>query len=129
MIVAANSALLGAMYQIYDNPLLATFVKYITQRYRSVRDGKSEEQRVGDVQRNIFLSFSLMYKFNLFSAEFMLEIIVHLCENFSELNLEIITLVISNAGHKIRSDNPGILKVHDDFDSNINICSSASSIS
>ena len=53
-----------------------------------------------------------MYDFNLYSADFMLEIILHLCEEFSELNLELISLIILNAGFKIRSDNPGILKVN-----------------
>eukprot|EP01052_Picozoa_sp_SAG31_P026958 SAG31_NODE_2483_length_5627_cov_3.161390_3_plen_131_part_00 len=50
------------------------------------------------------------YLFNLVTPKLLYDLIRLLCKNMSELDVELLLLVLRNAGFKIRSDDPSSLK-------------------
>jgi hypothetical protein len=115
-ILATNSCLLAALYQILGDDFLADFLRKLILTLRANIDFKGEA--VGDMEasnnyrlKNTLAVLSFLYSFDILHDEFIQEVVVYLADNFSEDNVAQIQSIIQHAGYKVRQASPGSIKV------------------
>ena len=100
--------MLTALYQIYDHPFLAVFIKEIITRLRKCFDGSEQDH---GKMKNLIVSLCLLYNFDNFAPEFIIDLIFYLANKLNEGTLEMIMIILQNSGFTIRHNNPGLIKV------------------
>ncbi|KAL3911225.1 MAG: hypothetical protein SGARI_001745 [Bacillariaceae sp.] len=59
---------------------------------------------------NLMLVLGYLYNYNVVHCSFMYDVIRHLIENFSEVDIECLLILLSHCGRSLRSDDPLALK-------------------
>lgn len=59
---------------------------------------------------NLMLILCYLYNYSIVHSTFMYNVIRHLIENFTELDVELLLLTLSHCGQSLRSDDPSALK-------------------
>ena len=110
MIMAANACLISALYKILYDDFLADFIRKFIDIIRDNVDFGTDSQKRTKV-KNTVVFLSLLYDFEILHEDFLGELVVYISDHLNEDMIDIIQLVISNAGFKIRENSPGSIKV------------------
>ena len=83
-----------------------------TFRQKSSEDstGKGFDETENKQISNLMLIVCYLYNFNIVHCAFMYDIIRHLIDKFSEVDIECLLLLLSHCGRSLRSDDPLALK-------------------
>lgn len=87
-------------------------IEQIITKLWKIRETKTEneEAQSSKVASNLILCVCYMYNFGLIHSVFMFDIVRSFINSFSELDIELILLILSHSGYSLRSDDPLALK-------------------
>jgi nucleolar MIF4G domain-containing protein 1 len=109
MIPVYVACLAGVHFQTGETVQLGGhLIEQMICRLMKVRKEESEEE--SKEASNLILCICYMYNFGLVHSGFMFDIVRTLIESFSELDIELLLLILSHSGHALRSDDPSALK-------------------
>merc|ERR1719162_812299 len=96
--------------------VLENVVAELLDRLRSFRKNNlntaDRESREAESKQicNLMLFLGYLYNFNIVHCSFIYDIIRHLIEHFTEVEIECLLLLLSHCGKSLRSDDPMALK-------------------
>ena len=121
MIPVYAACLSGVHVQTSDNVQLGGYLleQVITLLWgelatiRSKKQGESstdDDATVSKDASNLMLMLCYMYNFSVAHCTLVYDVIRSLIEHFSEIDIELLLLVLSHCGHALRADDPSALK-------------------
>ncbi|KRX04570.1 Armadillo-type fold [Pseudocohnilembus persalinus] len=115
-IVSTQSAILVAIHDIFGAYSFSMIMKSLLDKYNELKQQKyndeinQAEDEVYQQKKNLINLFCHLFIFNSLSIDFVRGIFEDLIQEISEKNIELLLLLISYTGHKIRADSPATLK-------------------
>lgn len=109
MIPVYVASLAGVHFQTGDTVQLGGYlIEQMIVRLWKIREEQSEESNKDAA--NSMLCLCYLYNFGLVHAAFMFDVVRSLIGSFSELDIELLLLILSHSGQSLRSDDPLALK-------------------
>lgn len=109
MIPVYVASLAGVHFQTGDTVQVGGhLIEQIVIRLWKMRQGEADEE--SKEASNLILCLCYLYNFGLVHAVFMFDVVRTLIESFSDLDIELLLLVLSHSGQALRSDDPLALK-------------------
>jgi nucleolar MIF4G domain-containing protein 1 len=114
MIPVYTGCLAGVHLQTGDNVQLGGYlVEHIVSRLWKVRKLEAEGGSEDDISKeasNLMLCICYLYNFGSVHSSLMFDMVRSFIESFSELDIELLLLILSHSGYFLRSDDPSALK-------------------
>mmetsp|Transcript_26630 Transcript_26630/g.30465 ORF Transcript_26630/g.30465 Transcript_26630/m.30465 type:complete len:820 (+) Transcript_26630:102-2561(+) len=107
------ASLTGVHLQTGDTVQLGGYLieQIITKLWKIRKDDKNSEEQEGNKEAsNLVLCMCYLYNFGLIHSVFMFDIVRSFIDSLSELDIELLLLVLSHSGYSLRSDDPLALK-------------------
>jgi nucleolar MIF4G domain-containing protein 1 len=81
-------------------------------RVIDMTEGNEKEPNDGENKQicNMMLMLGYLYNYNIVHCSFMYDVVRHLIENFSDVDIECLLILLSHCGRSLRSDDPSALK-------------------
>lgn len=109
MIPVYVASLAGVHFQTGETVQLGGYlIEQMIVRLWKIRDEQAEEESKDAA--NSMLCLCYLYNFGLVHAAFMFDVVRSLIASFSELDIELLLLILSHSGQSLRSDDPLALK-------------------
>jgi nucleolar MIF4G domain-containing protein 1 len=117
------ASIVGVHMQTGDTVQLGEYVfeSVVTELWKELEDSRQQNSDEGgrenepvEIEKrricNLMLILCCLYNYNIVHCSFMYDIVRHLIENFSEVDIECLLLLLSHCGRSLRSDDPLALK-------------------
>ena len=118
-ILAANVALACSLHHLYDNQFFSQLISHLITRFDHLQqteevimktEDEVEMNEVLEKKKNCIKVFCYMYMLSSITIDFVKELFLEVSSQITHSNIELLYLLVTTVGSKIREDDPKVLK-------------------
>lgn len=108
------AAFVGAHFQKGDSAQLGEFLMetVVLELWRELESARieSDAEAIGKVTSNLVLLVCYMYNYGIVHCSLIYDLVRRLVDSFTEVDVELLLLILGHSGRSLRSDDPSALK-------------------